>query len=88
MRNQKEEIVTIKYGRFGGEEFRIEGVITQPLPYLASLGNWAARNALEIDGYTDDHAPFYYGKIDNLGYVISEKDIGQKPLTTFVMPQY
>jgi hypothetical protein len=71
-----------------GQEFRIEGIIEQSLPMLASQGNWAARNALEIDGYTIDHAPFYYGKVGSLGYVLSEKDIGIKPKTTFVMPKY
>lgn len=46
------------------------------LPYLATFGgNWAARNAMEVDKYTIDDAPFYYGKIGSLGYIIAEKDL-------------
>lgn len=88
MRNTKEEIIKVKKGRFKGMDFRLEGVIDDDLPYLASQGNWAAKNAINIDGYKIQDVPFYYGKVDNLGYVISLHDLGTKPKTTFVMPRY
>lgn len=88
MRNTKEEIVIVKKGRFKGQEFRLEGVIDEDLPFLASQGNYAAKNALEIDKYTLQDVPFFYGKIGSLGYVISQHDLGVKPKTAFVMPRY
>lgn len=48
----------------------------ESLAMLAVQGNMAARNAIDIDHYTIDDRPFYYGKIDHLGYIISAKDLG------------
>ncbi|MCP6727371.1 MAG: hypothetical protein KJI69_05180 [Patescibacteria group bacterium] len=85
MEDIRDKIVTVKNGRFKGEEFRIEDDINDmeprmrggtDLPTLAMRGNWAAKNALQIDKYTIDDAPFYYGKIGALGYVISKHDLG------------
>ena len=45
------------------------------LPVLAIMGNMAAYNAIVLDGYTDKEGPFYYGKIEYLGYIVSEKDL-------------
>lgn len=78
-----EEKVKIKNGRFKGDNFRIEGLIKDIcgddcLPSLACKGNFAANNALEIDKYTVDDEPFYYGKIGSLGYIISSNDLGIK----------
>jgi len=72
--------VKIKRGRFKGETFDVEGTIgevmgTNDLPGLALFrGNWAAKNALEKDNYNIDDAPFFYGKIGGLGYILSEKE--------------
>lgn len=71
--------VIIKRGRFKGETFKIEGKIEDIfkedcLPLIASTGNLAAINALEIDNYKYTDAPFYYGKIRALGYILSEKE--------------
>lgn len=81
MRNTKEKTVIVKSGRFKGQEFRIENELkdmpggTDNLLLLASRGNWAARNAIEIDGYISSDAPFYYGKIGAFGYIISKNDL-------------
>lgn len=80
----KKKTIKIKKGRLKGESFKLEGELTEvfghdgdSLAYLATAGNnWAARNALEIDNYTIDDAPFYYGKIGSLGYILSAKDLG------------
>lgn len=78
------EIIKVKHGRFKGQDFEVEGLIqdirggsTKNLPELAFDGNWAAKNALEIDKYGVDDEPFYYGKIGALGYIISAKDLGK-----------
>jgi hypothetical protein len=67
-------------GRHEGQTFILENPVTKmpgpdTLPELAMTGNWAAYNAMEIDGYKADDAPFYYGKIGGLGYIIAEKDL-------------
>ena len=68
-------------GRFKGKEYKMEGEISKveghktDLPTLWDRGNYAAKNAMEIDNYTVDDEPFYYGKIDGFGYIISHKDI-------------
>lgn len=79
--------VKIKRGRFKDQSFEIEGTLQDvfgqkfgygnpDLPYLALIkGNPAAMNALEIDKYTIDDGPFYYGKIGFLGYIIGERDL-------------
>ncbi len=61
-------------GRFIGKQFELEGK-TMPLPVLIARGNWPARNAIDIDGYTGGDAPFYYGQIAGLGYIIAHKDL-------------
>lgn len=74
--------IKVKSGRFAGQIFRLEADINEmegkpiTMQELALRGNWAARNALTEDGYTVKDAPFYYGKIGSLGYIISEKDLG------------
>lgn len=82
---KQKDIVIVKRGRFAGKEFVLEddidnmrapdGILGGGLAYLACTGNWAARNALEIDKYTISNAPFYYGKIGNLGYIISHEHL-------------
>lgn len=64
-------------GRFKGQEIKIDKKvkIDPCLPLLVSKGNWAAKNAIEIDGYTIADAPFVYGKIGSLGYILSAADI-------------
>lgn len=77
-----DESIVVKGGRFKGETFRLEAEISElegeptDLPTLAAKGNWAARNALSIDEYKAEDAPFYYGKIGALGYIISKADLG------------
>ena len=81
----EEELIKIKHGRFKGQLFRVEGLIqdirsgggTEDLHELAFDGNWAAKNAIEIDKYSIENKPFYYGKIGALGYIISAKDLGK-----------
>ncbi len=67
-------------GRFKDKIFKLEGTVQEvcgdsSLPMLASRGNYAALNAMEIDKYKHDDAPFYYGKIGGLGYIIAKKDL-------------
>lgn len=68
-------------GRLKGQTAYIEGTIDEvngvptDLPTLAAGGNWAALNALEVDKYTIKDAPFYYGHVGSLGYIIAEKDL-------------
>lgn len=93
MRNPKEELIIVKKGRFKGQEFWVEGIIDEDLPYLASKGNMAAHNAITIEKYTLKDVPFYYGKIRDengirLGYILSLHDMGTRPKTAFVMPKY
>ena len=80
--------IKIKSGRFAGREFKLEGTIAEVcgdncLPLLAMQGNWAAKNACDIDGYNVYDEPFYYGKIGGLGCILSAKDLGLdlKPMT-------
>lgn len=77
--------VIVQGGRFKGQEFIIEnrienmpgGVSSEdPLNELAMKGNLAAANAIMIDNYEIEDAPFYYGHIEGLGYIISAKDLG------------
>ena len=76
---------------FKDQELLIEGTIEDvfviqlgygrpDLLYLACFkGNIAARNALYREQYTIDDAPFYYGKMGALGYIISHKDFKLTP---------
>ncbi len=50
--NKEIEIIKVKSGRFAGESFKVEGLVDDILPYLATKGNMAAKNALDIDEYT------------------------------------
>lgn len=65
-------------GIFKGKELRIEGLLDDVmgrricLPELA-MKNIAAFNALEREKYKITDAPFYYGKMGALGYIIAEK---------------
>jgi len=61
-----------------GREF-VPEFIVECLPAEACKGNWAARNALDIEGYTISDAPFWYGKVGALGYIYSEKHLNQNP---------
>jgi len=73
--------VKIVNGIHKGLIFKLEGTIEEVLgdSDLVGLaffkGNMAAKNAIEENKYTYDDAPFYYGKIDSLGYIISKKDL-------------
>lgn len=78
----QDEIIKVKSGRHKGLDYRVEAPLSKMpgsnhLPDLVSQGNWAAHNAIEIDKYTIADEPFYYGKIDGLGYIISAKDLGK-----------
>lgn len=82
MRNMEPTEILVACGRFKGKIFWMEnelkdmpGGVTS-LAQLAAKGNWAAKNALFIDKYKEDDGPFYYGKIDSLGYIISKYDLG------------
>lgn len=72
--------VKITNGRFKGKTFEIEGTIkevfgTDCLPELDCVkGIIAAKNAIDIDKYTIEDEPFYYGKINHLGYILSHKE--------------
>ena len=84
MEDIKNKTVTVQHGRFKEKAFCIEDDIANmppqgggtDLPSLAMGGNWAARDALEIDKYVVTDAPFYYGKIGGLGHIISKHDLG------------
>lgn len=75
--------IKIKNGRFAGKDFLLEADIRQmpgcnqltDLPSLAMTGNYAAANALTVDNYRAGDAPFYYGKIGALGYIVSHFDL-------------
>ena len=60
-----------------GKEFIPEFII-DCLPMAACQGNWAARNALKIEGYKVEDAPFWYGKVGAFGYVFAEKHLTTK----------
>ncbi len=64
-------------GRLKGKIIKIDSTIKvdDSLPFLASQGNWAAVNAIELDNYTIADAPFVYGHIDSLGYIVSKKQL-------------
>ena len=75
--------IKVKRGRFKGKIFKLEGLIEDvcgdnSLAVLCCRGNYAAKNAFDIDKYTVYDEPFYYGKIGSLGYIISAKDLGIK----------
>jgi len=70
----------IKKGRFRGKEFKIEGTIKdvlgdEDLGRLILKGNMAAYSAIMRGDYTIDDAPFYYGKIGILGFILSHENI-------------
>lgn len=72
-------------GRLKGAEFDVEGPVldvcgSNCLVTLAlSQGNFAALNAIRLDGYTVNDGPFYYGKIGGMGYIIAEQDFAPQP---------
>lgn len=78
------QISKVIEGRFKGETFIIEGDLKAVmgedcLPTLAFVkGNPTAINALKIDKYTIDDAPFMYGKIGSLGYIIPAKHLSRR----------
>ncbi len=82
------EKIIVKNGRHKGKEFLVEGWVDQDLVELAEMGNMAALNAVQKDKYTLQDLPFFYGKIDGFGYVISKEDLGELPKTVYVMPKY
>lgn len=81
---ERGERLIVKRGRLKGSRFVLEADVRKmnpsgSLPELAGRGNWAARNALALDKYTEEDAPFYYGHIGNLGYIVSHGDLyGEK----------
>lgn len=57
-----------------GKEFIPEFII-QCLPTAAFQGNMAAENALDIEQYKFEDAPFWYGRVGAFGYVIAERHL-------------
>jgi len=82
------EVIIVQNGRHKGKEFHLESDIRElpggeeSLAFLALNGNISAQNAIDIDGYTYHDKPFYYGKIDGLGYIISHKDLYNDDMNT------
>jgi len=82
---EKLEVVA---GVFKGNTFRVEVDIRNmpgwgkghgSLAMLSSNGVMAATQALDVNGYNYQDAPFYYGKMGNLGYILSHFDLtGEK----------
>ncbi len=89
--NIRKDLVIVLRGRHAGKEFYIQDLVENIpgydgdnlLPELAEKGNMAAWNALIIDKYEDEDAPFYYGKIKEgqymMGYIIAHKDLFNDP---------
>lgn len=48
---------------------------TDDLAGLIAKGNMAAVGALNRGKYKPHDAPFYYGKIENLGFIVSHADL-------------
>lgn len=68
----------VKNGYCKGLEFILEGPIESvlgPGKLSEHLAVPAALQALTLGGYNDDDAPFYYGKVNHLGYIISHHDL-------------
>lgn len=68
----------IKEGYCEGLEIEIEGEIGDVMhsTQLSHLeGVPAVMQAMGLGGYKQADEPFYYGKIDRLGYVISHGDL-------------
>jgi len=81
------EEIEVAEGVFKGNTYMVEEDIRNmdgwgnhdSLAMLAAQGNMAALQALEVNEYNYEDAPFYYGKIGNLGYILSHFDItGEK----------
>lgn len=72
-----EEKKEIKKGRLKGQLCRVDNSVKVDdcLPLLMNQGNWATKNAIEIDGFTIKNAPFIYVKVDGLGYIIPKNYI-------------
>lgn len=71
---EKYRVVGAKQQQCNGKIFRAEFLV-DCLPEEACKGNFAARNALDIEGYKHTDAPFFYGKVDALGYVFAGKNL-------------
>lgn len=69
---------TVTHQNIGGKEFQIETEISIDEVIFKGLfeGNWACRNFLERRNDIDKDFPhkLYYGKVNNLGYIISEDE--------------
>lgn len=80
--------VTIRHGYLKGREYEIvDRTVNIPngsdaLMEMMSHGNMAAMKAMIEGAYGTDDAPFYYGKINQLGYIVSHSDIYDKMRTT------
>lgn len=75
MKDKKFIVKDCKFKKINGCEFIVEFKVKELLVDLMFAGNWAARNAIEIEEYKFNDSPFYYGKIGDLGYIISEKNL-------------
>lgn len=91
MAKTKQPAFRIKKGRLKGELFIPEGTLEEvfgegaDLPTLASRGNPTAINALEIDGYRLEQEPFYYGKVNGLGYFMPQDYFGGRQISPYDM---
>lgn len=70
----------IQRGYLAGMPFELEGAISDvmgidSLQRLVEHGNMAAMVSISRGKYTQEDAPFYYGKIENLGYIVSHDDL-------------
>lgn len=69
-------------GYLGGQEFELEdelGKVMSSGLISCNPGNPACMMAMAAGGYTNDNLPFYYGKVENLGYVVSHEDLYGTP---------
>lgn len=83
------ETLTIRHGYLEGLEFELEQPTAEmpdgsnDLLELVGYGNMAAMKAVMEGGYTNEDAPFYYGKIRNeegrgFGHIVSHADLYDK----------
>lgn len=71
----------IEHQGIGGQEFAIDEQVTQTLTneevfFQALNGNWACHNFVERrqDFNKDFKHKLYYGKVNNLGYIVAEDE--------------
>ena len=70
--------MTIKQGHYAGQVLELEGDMKTVLGFdqlTDVLNTGVGLQAIHAQRYEQTDAPFYYGKIDRLGYLLSHADL-------------